>query len=60
MATKYKMAANIQLQTLVEWAKQIPHFLDLAIDDQVSYLPKYRVGTKRPNFKKLTKTEMSC
>jgi len=38
MATKYKMAANIQLQTLVEWAKQIPHFLDLAIDDQVALL----------------------
>ena len=36
MATKYKMAANIQLQTLVEWAKQIPHFVDLPIDDQVS------------------------
>jgi len=38
MAAKYKMAANIQLQALVEWAKVIPHFGDLPIDDQVSLL----------------------
>ena len=36
MEGKYKLAANIQLQSLVEWARHIPHFNGLSIDDQVS------------------------
>ena len=33
---KFKMAAEKQGNSLVEWAKQIPHFTSLALDDQVS------------------------
>ena len=38
MEGKYKLAANIQLQSLVEWARHIPHFNGLSIDDQVVFL----------------------
>ncbi|XP_023335012.1 retinoic acid receptor RXR [Eurytemora carolleeae] len=38
MEGKYKLAANIQLQSLVEWARHIPHFNGLSIDDQVALL----------------------
>lgn len=31
-------AADKQLFTLVEWAKRIPHFQDLPIEDQVTLL----------------------
>ena len=37
MEGKYKLAANIQLQSLVEWARHIPHFNGLSIDDQVVF-----------------------
>ena len=37
MEGKYKLAANIQLQSLVEWARHIPHFNGLSIDDQVLF-----------------------
>lgn len=35
-------AADKQLFTLVEWAKRIPHFSDLTLEDQVILL---RAGT---------------
>ena len=34
--TKFKFAGEKQLTSLVEWAKHIPHFSELSIDDQVS------------------------
>ena len=37
--TKFKFAAEKQLTSLVEWAKQIPHFTSLCLDDQVGALP---------------------
>ena len=33
--TKFKFAGEKQLSSLVEWAKHIPHFAELSIDDQV-------------------------
>jgi len=36
--TKFKYAGEKQLNSLVEWAKHIPHFSELAMDDQVSLL----------------------
>ena len=33
--TKLKFAAEKQLSSLVEWAKHIPHFTSLSLDDQV-------------------------
>ena len=33
--TKLKFAAEKQLTSLVEWAKHIPHFTSLSLDDQV-------------------------
>ena len=33
--TKFKFAGEKQLNSLVEWAKHIPHFAELSIDDQV-------------------------
>ena len=33
--TKFKFAGEKQLNSLVEWAKHIPHFAELNIDDQV-------------------------
>ena len=36
LQSKFKMAAEKQGNSLVEWAKQIPHFTSLALDDQVS------------------------
>ena len=33
--TKFKFAGEKQLTSLVEWAKHIPHFAELSIDDQV-------------------------
>ena len=36
--TKFKFAGEKQLSSLVEWAKHIPHFAELAIDDQVALL----------------------
>ena len=33
--TKFKFAGEKQLNSLVEWAKYIPHFAELTIDDQV-------------------------
>jgi len=38
METKFKFAGEKQLSSLVEWAKHIPHFTELAIDDQVALL----------------------
>jgi len=35
---KFKFAAEKQLTSLVEWAKQIPHFTELCLDDQVALL----------------------
>jgi retinoid X receptor alpha len=35
---KFKLAAKIQLHSLVEWARHIPHFNTLSIDDQVCIL----------------------
>ena len=35
---KFKFAAEKQLTSLVEWAKQIPHFTSLCLDDQVALL----------------------
>ena len=34
--TKFKFAGEKQLTSLVDWAKHIPHFSELSIDDQVS------------------------
>ena len=36
--TKFKFAGEKQLNSLVEWAKHIPHFAELSIDDQVNRL----------------------
>ena len=36
--SKFKFALEKQLNSLVEWAKHIPHFAELAIDDQVALL----------------------
>jgi len=36
--TKFKYAGEKQLNSLVEWAKHIPHFAELSIEDQVSLL----------------------
>lgn len=36
--TNICQAADKQLFTLVEWAKRIPHFSELALDDQVILL----------------------
>ena len=36
--TKFKFAGEKQLNSLVEWAKHIPHFAELTIDDQVGGL----------------------
>ena len=33
--TKFKFAGEKQLTSLVEWAKHIPHFTELCIEDQV-------------------------
>ena len=33
---KFKFAAEKQLTSLVEWAKHIPHFTELSLDDQAS------------------------
>ena len=38
LQSKFKMAAEKQGNSLVEWAKQIPHFTELALDDQVTPL----------------------
>ena len=38
MQTKFKFAGEKQLNSLVEWAKHIPHFAELAIDDQVQII----------------------
>jgi hypothetical protein len=42
-----KFSGERQLTALVEWARQIPHFLDLPLGDQVSILqyrtPLYRI-----------------
>ena len=38
LASKFKFAADLQLQALVEWAKQIPHFLEFRPEDQVALL----------------------
>lgn len=38
LQSKFKMAAEKQGNSLVEWAKQIPHFTELALDDQVALL----------------------
>ena len=35
--TKFKYAGEKQLTSLVEWAKHIPHFSELSIDDQVRH-----------------------
>ena len=35
METQFREAGEKQLSSLVEWAKHIPHFTELAIDDQV-------------------------
>ena len=35
METVFKFAGEKQSRCLVEWAKNIPHFTELAIDDQV-------------------------
>lgn len=40
--TNICQAADKQLFTLVEWAKRIPHFSELPLDDQVILL---RAGT---------------
>ena len=32
---KFKFAAERQLASLVEWAKHIPHFTELPLEDQV-------------------------
>lgn len=42
--TNICQAADKQLFTLVDWAKHIPHFTDLPLDDQVLLL---RAGEKR-------------
>ena len=36
--TKFKFAGEKQLSSLVEWAKHIPHFTELSIEDQVGTL----------------------
>ena len=38
LALKFKMAAEQQLQALVRWAKQIPHFIEFSTSDQVALL----------------------
>merc|ERR1719228_2221858 len=38
MQAKFKFAAERQLASLVEWAKHIPHFTELPLDDQVALL----------------------
>lgn len=42
--TNICQAADKQLFTLVEWAKRIPHFSELPLDDQVILL---RAGERR-------------
>ena len=34
---KFKFAATRQLASLVEWAKHIPHFKELPLEDQVDH-----------------------
>lgn len=47
--TNICQAADKQLITLVEWAKRIPHFVELPLEDQVILLragiPSYQVST---------------
>ena len=38
-------AADKQLFTLVEWARRIPHFIELPVDDQVRLI---RAGEFKP------------
>ena len=35
---KFKFAAERQLASLVEWAKHIPHFTELPLEDQVTIM----------------------
>ena len=39
--TKFKFAGEKQLNSLVEWAKHIPHFAELNIDDQVINISQF-------------------
>lgn len=43
--TNICQAADKQLFTLVEWAKRIPHFSQLPLDDQVILLRAGEAGT---------------
>lgn len=45
--TNICQAADKQLFTLVEWAKRIPHFSELPLDDQVILL---RAGERRAGW----------
>lgn len=45
--TNICQAADKQLFTLVEWAKRIPHFSELPLDDQVILL---RAGKSAPGY----------
>ena len=48
--TNICQAADKQLFTLVEWAKRIPHFSDLPLDDQVILLRAGRGRTPRHTY----------
>ena len=49
--TKFKFAGEKQLNSLVEWAKHIPHFAELNIDDQVTiiFILKYGFSARKHN-----------
>ena len=38
LQAKFKFAAERQLASLVEWAKHIPHFTELPLEDQVVWV----------------------
>ena len=48
--TKFKLAGEKQLTSLVDWAKHIPHFSGLTIDDQVSSSSAPAAGSDGLNF----------
>ncbi|KAL2298134.1 hypothetical protein Nmel_017096 [Mimus melanotis] len=56
--TNICQAADKQLFTLVEWAKRIPHFSELPLDDQVILLRAELVSKMRDML--MDKTELGC
>ncbi|MEQ2218535.1 hypothetical protein XENOCAPTIV_004638, partial [Xenoophorus captivus] len=56
--TNICQAADKQLFTLVEWAKRIPHFSELPLDDQVILLRAELVSKMKDM--QMDKTELGC